>query len=260
MSTPAVRLANASLIRDGRRLLDEVDLTVEPGQRWVVLGPNGSGKTSLLELASASELPSAGEVWVLGHRLGAVDVRELRQRIGYAGSALERRVPPPTTVRELVATGRTATLRSWTDRPDAEDRKRADELLAHLGLDASGDRRLATLSEGERRRAHLARSLMAEPELLLWDEPTAGLDLAGREDLMSRLSALARSGPEAVVFVTHHVEEIPPGFGHVALLRDGQVVAAGPREQVLTAEALSACFAMPVQLERRGDRFFSWRA
>lgn len=257
---PAVQLSQASLIRSGQRLLHEVDLTVAAGQRWVVLGPNGSGKTSLLQLASTYELPSAGEVCVLGQRLGAVDVRELRRRIGYASSALERLVPPRTSVRELVVTGRNATLRQWTDHYDVGDWKRADELLAQMGLAAHGDRHVATLSEGERRRAHIARSLMAEPELLLLDEPAAGLDLAGREDLVARLSALARAGPDAIVFVTHHPEEIPAGFDHVALLRDGGVFAAGPLEEVLTAEALSDCFAVPLQLERHGGRFFAWRA
>jgi iron complex transport system ATP-binding protein len=257
---PALQLTEASLRRDGRAVLDRVSLTVQAGERWVVLGPNGSGKTSLLQLASAHELPSAGEVRVLGERLGGVDVRWLRRRIGYASSALERLVPPRTPVRELVVTGKHGTLRTWRDPYEAADWKRADELLAQMGLAGRGDQRVETLSEGERRRVHLARSLMSEPELLLLDEPTAGLDLGGREDLVARLSELAEAGPEAIVFVTHHVEEIPPGFDHAALLQGGGLLVAGPLERVLTAEALSECVATPLTLERRGERFFAWRA
>lgn len=256
----AVYLDAAMLVRSGRAVLNGVDLMVSPGEHWVVLGPNGSGKTSLLQLASAHELPSRGQVWVLGERLGDVDVRQLRQRLGYASTAVEDLVPPRTLARELVVTGKNGTFVPWTDPYDDADWKRADDLLSQMGLEGHGDRRVDTLSSGERRRTQIARSLMTEPELLLLDEPTAGLDLGGREDLVGRLSALTANGPRAMMFVTHHVEEIPPGFSHVALLRNGRVLGAGPIEQVLTSSALSACFDMRLDLQRHGERFFAWQS
>lgn len=259
-SRAAVSLIGATLRRQGRPILDRVELTVAHGEHWIVLGPNGSGKTSLLQLASAHELPSYGDVYVLGEKLGEVDVRRLRRRIGYTSTAIEELVPPRAQARELVVTGKHGTFVPWTDPYTDADWKRADDLLAQLGLEGQGDRRVATLSSGERRRAQIARSLMTEPELLLLDEPTAGLDLGGREDLVGRLSALTGDGPQAMVFVTHHVEEIPPGFSHAALLRDGRVVSAGPIDEVLTSSTLSACFATGLQLQRHGQRYVAWRA
>lgn len=261
VTSPRVRasLSGVSLRRAGQVLLDDVDLTVSEGERWIVLGANGSGKTSLLQLLSTYEQPSRGDVEVLGERLGTVDVRRLRKRIGYASSAVEEMIPPRTTLGELVMTGKHATLRVWSDHYDAADRRRAEGLLAQLGLEGYADRRFDTLSQGERRRAQVARSLMGSPELLLLDEPTAGLDLGGREDLVQRLAELVDTGPDAIVFVTHHVEEIPPGFSHVALLRSGRLVEAGPIDAVLTARTLSACFDTPLTLERRGSRFTAWQ-
>lgn len=256
---PTLRLSGVSLRRAGTPVLTGVDWTVCPGERWVVLGPNGSGKTTLLQVASAYERASAGEVAVLGERIGAVDVRRLRTRLGYASSALEPMVPPSTTVADLVVTGKRATLRRWTDRYDEADLARAVGLAQQMGLAAQLEQRFDTLSQGERRRAQLARALMADPELLLLDEPTANLDLGGREAVLDRLARLDGHGPEAIVMVTHHVEEIPAGFTHVALLREGAMVAAGPIETTLTAEALTECFATRLQLARRDGRYFAWR-
>jgi len=240
-------------------LLDSVDWTVELDERWVVLGPNGAGKTTLLRLAAADIHPTRGVVEVLGSRMGRVDVFELRTRIGLSSAALGLRVPPDELVRDVVISAGYAVIGRWRERYDPLDAARADALLAALGMRGLGARPYGTLSEGERKRALIARALMTDPELLLLDEPTAGLDLGGREDLVARLSLLAND-PEAPasVLVTHHVEEIPPGYSHGLLLRQGQVVAAGLLDDVLTDENLSATFGLPLAVQRRRGRFTAW--
>ena len=231
---------------------------VRPGERWVVLGANGSGKTSLLRLAGGWIFPTTGEVEVLGHRLGQVDVRHLRRRLGYAGGALTAMLRPGVTADDVVMTAKHAALEAWWHHYDHADRDRARALLERMGCGHLVGRPVATASDGERQRVQLARTLMVEPDLLLLDEPTAGLDFGGREALVSRLADLARD-PAAppTVLVTHHVEEVPPGFTHALLLRDGEVLACGPLEATLTADTLSACFGLPVTLERRAGRFLA---
>lgn len=253
---PVLRLEGVGLVLDGQRVLAAVDWTVRPGERWVVLGRNGSGKTSLLRIASLYQHPSVGTVEVLGEVLGRTDVRRLRTRIGVASAALADLLRPGLTALDVVVTAKHAALEPWWHTYDDADRERARGLLARVGLDGVAEQRFGTLSSGERQRTQLARTLMADPGLLLLDEPTAGLDLGGREDLVRRLGALA-SDPATppTVLVTHHVEEIPPGFGHVLLLRDGEVQAAGPIDDVLRADALSACFGLPLELDRHGDRW-----
>jgi iron complex transport system ATP-binding protein len=244
---------------DGRaEVLAGVDWEVGPGQRWVVLGPNGSGKTSLLRLAGGWLFPTTGEVEVLGQRLGQVDVRRLRRRLGYASGALGAMLRPGITADDVVMTAKHAALEAWWHHYDEADRDRARALLERMGCGHLVGRPVVTASDGERQRVQLARTLMVEPDLLLLDEPTAGLDFGGREALVSRLAELARD-PAAppTVLVTHHVEEIPPGFTHALLLRDGAVLAAGPLESTLTADTLSACFGLPVTLERRAGRFLA---
>jgi iron complex transport system ATP-binding protein len=254
-----LRFADVVLARDGRAVLDHVDWLVEPGQRWVVLGANGSGKTTLMRLASGYLHPTAGTAEVLGHRLGRVDVRRLRQRIGLASGALTRMLRPSLTAAEAVLSGKHAALETWWHSYDQADRDRALALLDRMGCAGLADHPLATLSDGERQRVQLARTLMVEPGLLLLDEPTAGLDLGGREDLVARLADLAGdpSSPPTVL-VTHHVEEVPPGFGHALLLREGRVMAAGPIDATLTEANLAGCFGRPVRLERRGVRWSAW--
>jgi iron complex transport system ATP-binding protein len=239
-------------------VLAGVDWQVAPGERWVVLGANGSGKTSLLRMAYGFVFPSTGRVSVLGHTLGRVDLRALRQRIGFASGALTSMLRPALTAEEVVMTAKHAALESYWHTYEDADRVRAGVLLERMGCAHLIGRPVATASDGERQRIQLARTLMVDPELLLLDEPTAGLDLGGREALVGRLSDLARdaSGPPTVL-VTHHVEEVPPGFGHALLLRSGRVLASGPIEEVLTADHLSECFGLPVILERRGDRWFA---
>jgi iron complex transport system ATP-binding protein len=237
-------------------LLDRVDWAVEEGQRWVVLGPNGAGKTTLLQVASTQLHPTSGRAWILGDRLGRVDVFELRPRIGLASAALAERLPAEETVIDVVRTAAYAVVGRWREHYDSSDDARAHALLVALGADLLARRRYGTLSEGERKRVQIARALMVDPELLLLDEPAAGLDLAGREELVARLAGLAADPyAPALVLVTHHVEEIPPGFTHALLLRAGRVVAAGPIDVVITAETLSATFGLPLEVHRRRGRF-----
>jgi iron complex transport system ATP-binding protein len=245
-----------SVLRDGSTLLDGIDWQVSEGERWVVLGSNGAGKTTLLQVAAANLHPSRGAASILGETLGAVDVFELRPRIGLSSAALADRLPGRETVRDVVLTASYAVVGRWRERYEQQDAARADELLAALGVEAMAGRRVGTLSEGERKRVQIARALMTDPELMLLDEPAAGLDLGGREDLVRRLGDLALDVfAPAMVLVTHHVEEIPPGFTHVLLLKDGRVVAEGPLETTLTADALSKTFDIDLELQRLGDRW-----
>ncbi len=249
-------LAGVTVVRGESRLLSDIDWEVEEGQRWVVLGPNGAGKTTLLQLAAGRLHPTIGVAGVLGEVLGAVDVFELRPRIGLASAALADRIPSGERVGDVVVTASYGVVGRWREPYDDLDHGRAMELLAALGAEHLLDRRYGTLSEGERKRVQIARALMTDPELMLLDEPAAGLDLAGREDLVARLGVLAGDlAAPALVLVTHHVEEIPPNFTDVLLLREGRVVAQGPLDLCLTEENLSATFGMPLLLERHGDRW-----
>jgi len=255
----ALQLANVGLVRGKTVILDDVSWSVGDGERWIVLGANGSGKTSLVRIASLYLHPSTGTVDVLGERLGRVDVRRHRRRIGVVSASFADLLRPALTALEVVMTAKNAALEPWWHTYDDGDRDRALDLLERLGCADLAHHPFGTLSSGERQRVQLARTLMNDPGLLLLDEPNAGLDLGGREDLVRRLGALAADpSTPATVLVTHHVDEIPAGYDHLLLLRGGQVQAAGPIEQVLTADALSACFGVPVELERRGSRWFAF--
>ncbi|MFI6028564.1 ABC transporter ATP-binding protein [Amycolatopsis magusensis] len=255
-----VRMSGVGVRRGQNDLLADLDWAVELDERWVVLGANGAGKTTLLRLAAAELHPTTGSVDLLGERIGKVSVFELRPRIGFTSAALASRVPGEETVRDVVVSAGYAVLGRWREVYDTLDTERADELLGAMGIKHLADRTFGTLSEGERKRALISRSLMTDPELLLLDEPAAGLDLGGREDLVARLSELAMDpDAPAMVLVTHHVEEIPPGFTHALLLRDGRAVASGLVDDVLTSENLSATFAQDLALERWGDRYFARR-
>ncbi len=259
MGGQVLRLRDVTVRRDGAALLRAVDWSVREDERWVVIGPNGAGKTTLLQVAGALLFPSEGSVEILGERLGQADVFDLRPRIGLASAALAERVPPDEKVIDLVLTASYAILGRWNEEYDSHDVTRAVELIDQLGCAHLIRRRFGTLSEGERKRVQIARALMPDPELLLLDEPAAGLDVAGREDLVRRLGALARD-PKAptMILVTHHVEEIPSGFTHVMLLRHGSVVAQGPVESVMTGDNLSRTFGVPLRLDRgSGDRWYA---
>ena len=256
---PALELLGISLVYDGRTVLDDIDWTVTAGQRWVVLGRNGSGKTSLIRIASLYLHPSSGIVRVLGETLGEADIRTLRTRVGLASSSLAAQFRPALSALEIVMMARYAALEPWWHRYDDGDRAHAHAQLERVGIGAFAERELGTLSSGEQQRVLLARALMTDPGLLLLDEPTAGLDLGGREELVATLAALAADPTSPpTVLVTHHVDEIPPGFTHVLLMRDGQAFAAGPLAETLTAECLSACFGLDLVLERRNDRYGAW--
>jgi iron complex transport system ATP-binding protein len=251
-----LELSHVGLVRGSTVILDDVNWVVSEGERWIVLGANGSGKTSLVRIASLYLHPSCGDVDVLGQRLGRVDVRRHRRNIGVVSASFADLLRPGLTARDVVMTAKYAALEPWWHEYDDTDRARAVALLDRFGCADLAEHEFATLSSGERQRVQLARTLMTDPSLLLLDEPTAGLDLGGREDLVRRLGTLA-ADPDtpATVLVTHHVDEIPPGYGHALLLRDGQVLSAGPIDDVLTSDALSHCFGVEVVLERRRDRW-----
>ncbi len=256
-----VDFTDVSLRRGSTTLLGPLDWQVELDERWVVLGPNGAGKTSMLRIASAEVHPTSGSAHLLGEVLGRTDVFELRPRIGLCSASLAGRVPADERVIDLVVSAGYAVLGRWREDYDQLDTGRAEELLDTVGVGHLAGRTFGTLSEGERKRVLIARALMTDPELLLLDEPAAGLDLGGREDLVFRLADLA-ADPDApaIVLVTHHVEEIPPGFTHALLLRDGQAVTQGLLEDVITAEALSETFGTAIALDAIDDRFFARRA
>ena len=252
----ALAFESVDLDRPGLRVLDSVDLEVFGDQRWVVLGPNGSGKTTLFELASGYLHPTRGTVDILGSRLGRVDVRVLRRRLGVASSSLSKKIIPSVSASEVVISGRDGALEPWWGTYGSSDRLRAGELLAGAGIADVAARPFGALSEGERQRVLLARALMSQPELLLLDEPAAGLDMGARERLLSYLGQVAADASSpTTVMVTHHVEEIPSGFTHALLLRGGTVMAAGPLEEVITGDALSETFEVRLQVTRSSSRW-----
>lgn len=254
-----MQLSEVTVRRDGRDLLADVTWEVRRGERWVVLGTNGAGKTTLLRVASLYLHPSAGTVTVLGERLGQTDVRQLRRRIGVCSQALADLLRADLSVSDVVLTGRTAALEPWWHTYTDADRREAAGLLERLGLPDFGRRRFGTLSSGERQRVQLARTLMGHPDLLLLDEPAAGLDLAAREDLVGRLAWLAADAAIApTVLVTHHLEEIPAGFTHALLLSGGRVLASGPIDEILVAPLLSDCFGVALAVARRDGRWSAW--
>jgi iron complex transport system ATP-binding protein len=253
-----LQLSGVSVRRGSKLLLDSIDWTVEQDERWAVLGPNGAGKTTLLQIAAATLHPSTGTAYVLGERLGGVDVFELRPRIGIASAAVAQRIPNDERVLDVVVSAGYALMGRWREAYGRLDVRRAAMLLDRMGVGDLGERTYGTLSEGERKRVQIARALMTDPELLLLDEPAAGMDLGGREDLIRRLTRFA-DDPDAPasVLVTHHPEELPPGISHVLLLRDGRIVTAGLARDVLTADHLSATFGLPLSVERRNGRWYA---
>jgi iron complex transport system ATP-binding protein len=256
MSDEVLRLRGVGVRHDRSMLLRDVDWTVRSDESWVIVGPNGAGKTTLLQVAAALREPTEGTVEILGEPLEDADLQDLRTRVGLASAAVADRVAPAEKVIDLVLTASYGILGRNEEDYDSGDVTRAVELLDALGCAHLIRRRFASLSEGERKRVQIARSLMPDPELLLLDEPAAGLDLGGREDLLRRVSALS-TDPQApmIVLVTHHLEEVPEGFTHAMLLRKGAVLAAGPVQQVFTERNLSKCFGVPLLIERHAARW-----
>ena len=250
------RLASVTVKRGDATLVRDVSWTIRGDERWVVLGANGAGKTTLLQVVAGTLRPSAGSVHLLGEDLDDADLDDLLPRVGWASAALADRLPADERVLDIVLTASYGGVRRGAERYDAVDESRARELLLQLGCRLLVERRFGTLSEGERKRVQLARALMTDPELLLLDEPAAGLDLGGREALLRTLTRLAQDPlAPALVLVSHHVEEVPAGFTHALLLREGAIVTAGPLSDVVTSANLSACFGLPLRVHRHGDRF-----
>lgn len=251
-----VQFSDVTLTRGSTTILDGVSWAVDSAERWVVLGPNGAGKTSLLQLASALLHPSRGTVTVLDAQLGKADVFEVRPRIGFASSAMAKRIPPTEVVLDVVLTAAYSVTGRWNEEYEDIDIRRANRVLAEWRLDHLTDRRFGDLSDGEQKRVQIARAVMTDPELLLLDEPAASLDLGAREELLQLLGGYA-SAPSApgMVMVTHHVEEIPLGFTHALLLKHGAVVAAGPIAETITSEHIGETFGLTVEITEREGRY-----
>jgi iron complex transport system ATP-binding protein len=244
--------------RGERTILGPITFAIKPSERWVVLGPNGAGKSTLLQILATRIFPSQGSVHLLDKEMGRVDLSELRTRIGICGALISEDIPSSEKVRDVVLTAAYAVLGRWNEAYDLWDESRAVALLTTFGVRDLADRTYGTLSEGERKRVQISRALMADPELLLLDEPAAGLDLGGREDLLRRFSIFA-SDPTAPasILVTHHIEEIPAGTTHALLIKDGKIAVSGPIGDVITSEHISAIFEIPISVIREGERFFA---
>jgi iron complex transport system ATP-binding protein len=253
-----LEIENLSVRRGGKTILGPLNWQVLEGQRWVVLGPNGAGKTTLLQVCSSLIHPTSGSIKILGEQLGRVDVFELRTRIGLTSSALVEQLPADELVIDVVLTAAYAMLGRWQEKYDLWDESRAMALLTALGVRELGDRNFGSLSEGEKKRVQIARALMADPELLLLDEPASSLDLGGREDLLKRIEVFAKDPlAPATVIVTHHIEEIPAGTTHALLLKEGSEVAKGDINTVITDLNLSNAYGLPISVQSEGGRFFA---
>ena len=253
-----LELHQVSVRRADKIILGPIDFAISAGERWVVLGPNGAGKSTLLQILATRIFPTHGRVIVLDKEMGKVDLWELRNRIGICGTLISEDIPYEETVRDVVLTAAYAVLGRWNEAYDLWDESRAVALLTTFGVRDLADRAYGTLSDGEKKRVQISRALMADPELLLLDEPTAGLDLGGREDLLKRFSDFAADPlAPASILVTHHIEEIPAGTTHALILKDGKVAVSGPITQVITSEHMSAVFDLPMEVRHEGFRFFA---
>ena len=251
-------LENVTVRKGERTILGPLSLLISEGERWVILGPNGAGKSTLLSLLSAQSFPTSGSVEILGERMGSVDVFELRTRIGLCSAILAENIPYDERVRDVVLTAAYAIVGRWKEEYDLWDESRAIALLTTFGVRDLGERLFGTLSEGERKRVQICRALMADPEMVLLDEPAAGLDLGGREDLLTRFSQFSQDERAPVsILVTHHIEEIPAGTTHALLIKDGMNAVSGPVEHVITSEHVSAVFGVPIIVTQEGSRFFA---
>jgi len=253
-----LELRDVSVRRGQKNILGPLNFAISPGERWVVLGPNGAGKSTLLQILATRMFPTSGTVFLLDKQMGKVDLWDLRTRIGICGALISEDIPYDEKVRDVVLTAAYAILGRWNEAYDLWDESRAVALLTTFGVRELADREYGTLSEGERKRVQISRALMADPELLLLDEPASGLDLGGREDLLKRFSVFA-SDPlaPASILVTHHIEEIPAGTTHALILKDGLAAVSGPINEVITSEHMSHVFDLPMEVSNDGSRFFA---
>ena len=255
---PVAKLQNASVALPGKTILDDVSLAVAPGEHWVLVGPNGAGKTTLAKLIAGREFPTSGSVAVLGEDTADADSTYLATRVGFASSDVRDQLGSNQTVLSLILPAAWGQTVQFTEGYEDQDEARARDLLAALGIAELADRRFGTLSEGEKQRVTIARALMADPEILILDEPTAGLDLGARETLVTALRDLMGDPrTPSIVLITHELEEISPGFTHAALLREGRVTAQGPIAEVLAAGPMSEAFGLPLQVENRDGRYWA---
>ena len=255
-SEPIVQLDNVSFIRNSNTILHDIDLRIAHGQHWAIIGQNGSGKTSLISIINGYHQPSEGKVCVLGRKFGSTDLRELRLHIGECSSEIRNMIHQWEPVRDIVLSGRFASIGLY-QTPSAKDHERAGDLIDIFGLSGMSGRRFSTLSDGEKQKTVLARALMPEPELLLLDEPCAGLDIKAREELLTAVQKMTiMEGGPTLMYITHHIEEILPSITHVLALKKGKVIASGKREEVLTNEILSRTFEVPVELHEKGGRLW----
>ena len=253
-----IDLANVTVRRGAKNILDDISWQVQENQRWVIMGPNGAGKTTLMQICTGYLHPTSGQTKILDKQLGKTDVRELRSRIGLSSAALNSFLPPEETVFNSVLTASYGITGRWRERYDEIDFQRTNQLLSDWGLTELAQRTVGTLSEGERKRVHIARALMADPEILILDEPAAGLDVAGREDLVARLANLAADPMSpTLILVTHHVEEIPPNFTHALLLSDAKVSRVGLINDVIKSDSMSLAFKAPLEVEFGDDRWYA---
>ena len=251
-------LTGVEVMREGRTILGPLDFAINEGERWVILGPNGAGKTTLLQLLAALIHPTRGDVRILGERMGSVDVFELRPRIGFTSSAMLELLPADEKVIDVVLTSAYAIAGRWIEDYDLWDESRAKALLTTFGVRELGERTFGTLSEGEKKRVQISRALMADPEVLLLDEPAAGLDLGGREDILQRITSYTSDdNAPATIIVTHHIEEIPAGTTHALMLKDGKALYAGSISDVLTETNINEVFGVNISLTFNGRRYFA---
>lgn len=257
--SPVLEMIGVTRTIDGRNIVDDISWTVREGEHWAVLGANGSGKTTLARMASLRLHPSAGRLRVLGNELGLIDIRPLLPLVGYTAAALADQLRPDIAVRDVVMTAKNGALEPWWHKYDEADHEKALQSLERVGVGSLSGQRFGSCSSGEKQRVLIARALMTGPELLIMDEPTAALDLGGREDFVAALDAIAAT-PDAspMVLITHHVDEIPASFTHVLLMANGKELLAGPIEETLTAANLSSAFGVELMLERRNGRWWAW--
>jgi iron complex transport system ATP-binding protein len=257
-SESVLELRDVSVRRGESTILGPINFSIAAGERWVILGPNGAGKSTFLNILATRIFPTQGKAFLLGEEMGKVDLFELRTRIGTCASIVAEDIPYDELVRDVVLTAAYAILGRWNEDYDLWDESRAIALLTTFGVRDLGDRLYGSLSDGEKKRVQISRALMADPELLLLDEPTAGLDLGGREDLLHRFSSFSQDPTApATILVTHHIEEIPAGTTHALLLHKGVVAVSGPVEQVITREHLSAVFGISMSVVHENGRFFA---